>query len=73
MFGILAQQSSGGPGPNTEVARKSLGSRLLAADFDLIDMDCSGMKNHAHYSASGLAASHAPSTKQAVQFVYRLE
>jgi anaerobic C4-dicarboxylate transporter len=32
---------------------------LPAADFALIDMDCSGMKNrnHAHYRASGLAAS----------------
>jgi len=32
---------------------------LPAAAFALIDMDCSGMKNHnrAHYSASGLAAS----------------
>jgi anaerobic C4-dicarboxylate transporter len=30
---------------------------LPAADFALIDMDCSGMKNHnhGHYSASGLA------------------
>src|SRR6266567_8688747 len=32
------------PAANTEVARKSFGSRFAAADFDHLDMDCLGMK-----------------------------
>ena len=41
---LLRQLLSADAPANTEVARKSFGSRFGAADFDHIDMDCLGMK-----------------------------